>query len=132
MPRFEKHFTVNEARACLPELRRRLMRINDLVAEIRKREEEQKSGITTIVRQNGKGPVVSGAGPQREEAQRLLDEIRDSGIQIKDLSVGLVDFPHFLNGDPENEVFLCWRFGEDTIEYWHGIENGFAGRRKLE
>jgi len=131
MAQFTKHFTVQEARAALPELRRKLIRINDLVAEIHKRAVDSENAAP-IVRQNGRGPVVDASGPQRELAQRLLDEIADAGIQIKDLGRGLVDFPHFLNEDPAHEVFLCWHLGEDTIEYWHDIEAGYSGRQKLD
>ena len=63
------------------------------------------------MRGNGKGPVLTGSGDQKEQAQRLVEEIAAQGIQIKDLERGLVDFPHFLGGDPAHEVFLCWHSG---------------------
>jgi hypothetical protein len=128
---YKKHFTITEARASLPELRRKLLRINDLIAEIRKKQEEEGSALMTIVRGNGKGPILSGVGHQKEEAQRLIEGIADDGIQIKDLQRGLVDFPHFLNGDSTREVLLCWHLGEDTIEFWHEIEAGYAGRQPI-
>jgi len=132
MAQFSKHFTLQEARATIPELRKKIVRINDLVAEIKKRAADSEISGAPIVRQNGRGPVVDASGPQREQAQRLLDEIADAGIQIKDLGRGLVDFPHFLNSDPDREVFLCWHLGEDTIEYWHDIDAGYGGRQKLD
>jgi hypothetical protein len=128
---FEKHFTVAEARAALPDLRRKLLRVHDLLAEIRSRRQREGGPEIVILRGNGKGPVLSGAGAQKEEAQRLVEEIAAQGIQIKDLERGLVDFPHFLGGDPMHEVFLCWHLGEDTIEFWHEIADGIAGRRPL-
>ncbi len=131
MVAFQKHFTVKEARATLPDLRRRLLRINELLAEIRARESQEGGAQTLILRGNGKGPILTGAGTQKEEAQRLIEAIAADGIQIKDLAQGLVDFPHFLHGDTAHEVFLCWHLGEDTIEYWHEIEAGFAGREPL-
>lgn len=131
MALFKTHFTMTEARAALPALRRRLLRIGELLAEARRAQEAPDGPQVVILRGNGKGPIVSGAGRWKEEAQRLIEEIADEGIQIKDLERGLVDFPHFLNGDPAHEVFLCWHLGEDTIEFWHEIEAGFAGRRPL-
>lgn len=129
MAHFKKHFTIDEAREALPELGRRLIRINDLIAEVRKKQEEEGARTLTILRGNGKGPIISDSGgPQKEEAQSMIEQIAADGIQIKDLQRGLVDFPHFLNGDPEHEVFLCWLLGEDTIEYYHEIDAGFAGR----
>lgn len=131
MALFKKHFTLTEARAALPALRRRLLRIGELLAEARRAPDAPSPPQVVILRGNGKGPIVSGAGRWKEEAQRLIEEIADEGIQIKDLERGLVDFPHFFGGDPAHEVFLCWHLGEDTIEFWHEIDAGIAGRRPL-
>ena len=128
---FPKHFTLAEARAALPALRRRLLRIGEVLAEARRATETPGAEQVVILRGNGKGPIVSGAGRWRGEAQRLIEDIADEGIQIKDLERGLVDFPHFLGGDTAREVFLCWHLGEDTIEYWHEIDAGIAGRNPL-
>ena len=128
---FPKHFTLVEARAALPALRRRLLRIGELLAEARRAQETPGASHVVILRGNGKGPIVSGAGRWKEEAQRLIEEVADEGIQIKDLERGLVDFPHFLGGDPAHEVFLCWHLGEDTIDYWHEIDAGIAGRNHV-
>ncbi len=133
MPIFEKHFSIREARAALPELRRRLRRIQDLLAEVRARQEREGSGPPIILRGNGKGPLITQTteSEQKIEAQKLIEDIADQGIQIKDLAQGLVDFPHFLGGDPAHEVFLCWHLGEDTIDFWHEIADGYNGRRPL-
>jgi hypothetical protein len=131
MSYYKIHFTLAEARAALPALRRKLLRIQDLLAEIRSRESEEGMARTIILRGNGSGPIVTGAGAHKDEAQRIIREIAADGIQIKDLDKGLVDFPHFLNGDRDHEVFLCWHLGEDTIEYWHEIEDGYGGRRPV-
>lgn len=128
---FKVHFTLSEAREALPDLRRRLIRIGDLLAEIRSDEARSGPVETVILRGNGLGPIITGASRWREEAQRLIQEIAIEGIQIKDLERGLVDFPHILDTDPPREVFLCWLLGEDTVEFWHEIEAGFAGRKPL-
>jgi hypothetical protein len=54
--------------------------------------------------------------------------IQELGVEVKDVETGLVDFPA-LRG--EEEVLLCWRLGEPEVAYWHGLEDGFAGRRPL-
>lgn len=131
MAAYQKHFTLSEARAALPALRRRLLRIQDLLAEIRHREEQQGTAQLVILRGNGKGPVVVDDSKQQAEAQRLIEGIAAQGIQIKDVERGLVDFPHFRGGNPEHEVFLCWHLGEDTIEFWHEIDAGYPGRQPL-
>ncbi len=131
MPIFSKHFTVPEARAAIPSLRRRLLRIQEMLAEARRAQSAQGSEQVMVLRGNGKGPILTGAGQAKQEAQQLIEEIAEEGIQIKDLERGLVDFPYFLYGDPTREVFLCWHLGEDTLEYWHEIEAGYAGRLPL-
>jgi hypothetical protein len=55
-------------------------------------------------------------------------DITDAGVQVKDLDEGLLDFPARRG---EEDVLLCWKLGEDEIAYWHGLEEGFAGRKPL-
>ena len=131
MPYYRKHFTLAEARATLPALRRRLLRIQELLAEVRAAQSHEGATLTVVMRGNGKGPILSGVDARNQEAQRMVEEIAADGIQIKDLERGLVDFPHFLQGREDHEVFLCWHLGEGTIEYWHEIEDGIAGRERL-
>jgi hypothetical protein len=59
------------------------------------------------------------------EAIARLDEL---GVHVKDADTGLLDFPSELRGEP---VLLCWRLGEDEVAFWHGLEDGYAGRRPL-
>jgi hypothetical protein len=64
-----------------------------------------------------------------EQLARTIDEIQQTGCLVKDLETGLVDFPSLRGGE---EVYLCWKLGEKRIGYWHGIEEGFAGRKPLD
>jgi hypothetical protein len=66
-----------------------------------------------------------------EIGQRIRDaigELNEMGVQVKDLDMGLVDFPTLYRGE---EVYLCWKFGEDAIRFWHGDE-GFKGRKPID
>ena len=58
-----------------------------------------------------------------------MNTIHGHGAIVKDLDDGLVDFPALRGGE---EVLLCWRLGEDEVAYWHGLEEGFAGRKRLD
>ncbi len=63
-----------------------------------------------------------------EEANQLLAEIHSLGCLVKDVDLGLVDFPARLNGEP---VLLCWRLGEPRVAYYHGEHEGFRGRKPI-
>jgi hypothetical protein len=141
MPHFEQHFTLAQARALLPELRRAFARIHALLEEIQKKRGEQQhedsssgsGGGVQFFSANGHGPRVVGGDEGRllEEIQTILNGINDKGIQVKDLRRGLCDFPHLLPPTQE-EVFLCWELSESDIGYWHSIEGGYSGRVRLD
>ena len=61
--------------------------------------------------------------------QQLLEEISDLGAQVKDLDMGLIDFPAMYKGE---EVCLCWKLGEKEIGYWHNVTDGFKGRKAID
>ena len=65
---------------------------------------------------------------EAERAQAAVQSIQDAGCLLKDFEKGLIDFPAMLDG---KEVYLCWQRGEERIEFWHRIEDGFAGRRPI-
>ena len=63
-----------------------------------------------------------------EAVARCVEELERQGVLVKDLDRGLVDFPALRDGE---EVLLCWEVGEDEVAFWHGIDEGFAGRKPL-
>ncbi|MAG57226.1 MAG: hypothetical protein CMJ83_13110 [Planctomycetes bacterium] len=70
----------------------------------------------------------SGLADKRTELQERIRELNRLGAILKDPMNGLIDFYTWAGGDM---AFLCWRHGEDTIEYWHGLEDGYPGRRPV-
>ncbi|MED1949448.1 DUF2203 domain-containing protein [Brevibacillus centrosporus] len=63
------------------------------------------------------------------EAKMRITRLLEKGVQVKDVDIGLFDFPAMINGE---EVLLCWREGESEITHYHGLHEGFQGRKKLE
>lgn len=124
----QKHFTLAEARRELPFLRQAFLRVQELLEELRGAEMEM-ARVEKLIRSNGHGSQHPDFGKQIHELQELVAAITDKGIEIKDLSRGLVDFPHLRRGE---EVYLCWLYGEDDIEYWHTINAGFQGRTQID
>ena len=61
--------------------------------------------------------------------QAVMEAIQEHGCHVKDLDTGLLDFPTLYEGQ---EVYLCWRLGEQRIEFWHAIEDGFRGRKPID
>lgn len=76
---------------------------------------------------------VAARKAQREKAiqsaKDTLSEINAIGVQVKDLDIGLLDFPCLVEGEV---ILLCWRLGEPTITHWHGTEEGYAGRKLID
>ena len=123
---FEKHYTPEEARALLPDVKRWLEDLAALRAEIEKYE-QRMTGLMVPGCDLG-GSLVNSWVRKLVEMQDVLMKFFQREIQIKDLDRGLIDFPAF-HGD--KEVFLCWEQGEEDIEFWHDLDSGYAGRERL-
>ena len=125
--RFTKHYTRDEARALLPQIREWLATLNRLRAEV-ERYDQRLSGLNAEGQDTG-GETVNNWIRALAGMQEILAGFQQRQIFIKDLTRGLVDFPAILGG---KEVFLCWESDEDDIEFWHDLESGYGGREKLE
>jgi hypothetical protein len=133
VPRF---FTLLEAEALLPQIQKYLQKLSSA----KQQHEEADAQITGI---HQRIALAGGSIPphaqllelkqQKEAAARHLKEtveaIHDTGCQLKDLEMGLIDFPTLYRGQ---EVYLCWKSGERDIGYWHHVEDGYRGRRPID
>lgn len=124
-------FTIEEATAALPEL---IPLLNDLRNQKAAWDEARVAleRLTPAMRGNGHGADAASLEGQLQRLARAIGdgvrEIRERGVEIKDIDHGLIDFP-CLRG--ETVVFLCWHLGEEAIAYWHEVDAGFAGRQPL-
>jgi hypothetical protein len=122
-----KHFSLAEARALLP----KIVSLVEEIASLKQRLDDRGYDIYRHEYFGGTGP--NGERVYPKEVERLVEAIREldsRGVLIKDVDQGLIDFPHLReNGE---EVYLCWKLGEDDISYWHRIPDGFAGRNGIE
>ncbi len=124
---FHTHYTVDEARALLPELKEWLKQLRDLRAELDTY--DQRLAGLLAPRQDLGGSLVNSWVRVIAQIKTVLLEFHRREIQIKDLDRGLVDFPALLG---EKEIFLCWENGEPDIEFWHELHTGYAGRQPLD
>ncbi|TAL04821.1 MAG: DUF2203 family protein [Verrucomicrobia bacterium] len=125
--RFQKHYTREEARALLPQVREWLARLNELRREM-ERDEKRLNGMFTDGQDLG-GNLVNDWVRTLAALQSVLAEFQRREIQLKDVERGLLDFPAIIGG---REVFLCWEDGEEDIEHWHELDTGYGGRERLE
>jgi hypothetical protein len=126
MHRFRKHYTREEARALLPQIREWLKHLT----QVRKWLEECDGKVQRLLKEGSDvgGELASNWVKLVAEFQKLSGQFRQREIFIKDLDRGLIDFPAIIAG---REVFLCWEQDEEDIEFWHELDTGYAGRERL-
>lgn len=122
-----RHFTLEEARRELTAVHALASRIAELKAAL----DDKGWDLRRHAYFGGLGPNGDGSFP--EEMELLVELVRGleaQGILVKGIDQGLIDFPHIrANGE---EVYLCWKMGEDDIAYWHTIADGVAGRKSID
>lgn len=122
-----KYFTVEEANDALVQLRPVVAEILEIRQTILERQPEIWPSLQKAAG-NGGGKVASQVALEFARLDELVRLIQASGAVLKDINMGLLDFPSLREG---REVYLCWRYGEDSVEYWHDLDTGFAGRQRL-
>jgi hypothetical protein len=132
----ERTFTLEEAQALLAVLESLLRTAIDGKRLIEQIDGELKElGHRIFV--NG-GTLVNVVHFARRKAERekslqrvndAVAEIHATGVQVKDLDIGLLDFPCAVDGEV---ILLCWKLGEKSITHWHGVSEGFAGRKPVD
>jgi len=127
MYQFEKHFTLAEARAMLPQLRRLFKELHARRDRARKADEKLGNSLGKSGGDLG-GSLVSSMLTDLVALNAEARQLQERGVVIKDFDRGLVDFPSLQN---DREVFLCWELDEDDIEFFHDIDAGYAGRERL-
>lgn len=125
MIQFEKHYTIEEANALLPELREILEELRTVRQQLSE-SWRQAAPVLRAAPRNGGG---SAAANYLSDLSYLSEHIRwftERGIMLKDIERGLVDFPAIRDGE---EVLLCWELSEERVEYYHDLESGYQGRK---
>jgi hypothetical protein len=129
----DRTFTPAEANSALAQVRPAAERMVALRERLRELERERRELVQTIAG-NGSGFAVNDV--RREDFDALLKELEACvgelealGILVKDVDLGLVDFPARRRGE---HVLLCWHVGEERVAFWHGLEEGYAGRKPVD
>jgi hypothetical protein len=124
----KKYFTVEEANGLIPQVKM-------IIEQLRQGRHQLHKHRATA---DALAQHASGNGGGSEAGAYLLDysqtfarglaQLQAMGIVLKDLERGLIDFPHQRDG---REVYLCWKYGEERIDYWHETDSGYSGRQPL-
>ncbi len=131
-----RRFTLAEAQTLIPHVEPLLRDAIDTKAEYEQAESEIQAFQQRVMMMGGiaadRDKVVAAKTKRDEAAARLraaIEGVQKAGALIKDLDIGLIDFPTLYRGV---EVYLCWKLGEDAIEFWHGVDEGFRGRKRID
>lgn len=132
----ERTFTLDEAQSLLPVLES-LLRAATAAKTLMDEVDSEMQALHHRIFLNG-GMFLEMVPLARRKAERAraeqrakdaLAEIDSIGVQVKDLGIGLLDFPCEVDG---RKILLCWKLGENAITHWHGIDEGFAGRKPID
>lgn len=131
-----KVFSLHEAQSLLPVLETLLRTSIEGKKQIEEVDKELSSISEHIFLTGGAFIEVKRVALRRAERDKAVQRVKDAvaeinsiGVQVKDIDIGLLDFPCKVD---DEIVLLCWKLGEETITHWHGTEEGFAGRKPID
>ena len=132
----DKYFDRREAEMLLPTIAPWLEEARDEKQRVETYKTEMTQVTSRIMVLGGTFPPLADLLQKKSEHEKaaehlveIINRIQETGVLVKDLDIGLVDFPSLVEGE---EIYLCWKLGEDHINFWHGVDEGFAGRKPLD
>ena len=132
---FQNYFTPEEANRLIPQLEETFERIFEIKSEALAKMMEMEGLLTSPILIDGNPARLEAFFRVKHELAFILDQfnveaerIQLLGCDLKDVDQGLVDFPTLIWG---KEAFLCWHPGEKKVSHWHGLDEGFPGRKPL-
>jgi hypothetical protein len=131
-----RRFSLAEAQGLIP-------RIDTLLRDAISLKSEYQEAEQTIQTMAQRVAMMGGMTMNRDQAidaknrrdtaatklREAIEQLQETGCVVKDLDIGLIDFPTLLRG---TEVYLCWKLGETRIAFWHGVDEGFRGRKTID
>jgi hypothetical protein len=124
----KKYFTVEEANRLIPQIKAMVEHLRQGRQRMQKHRPTAEAVAQKAGGNGGGGEARAYLSDYSHTFARGLAQLQALGILLKDLDRGLIDFPHLREG---REVYLCWRYGEERIDYWHEIDSGYSGRQPL-
>lgn len=132
----EKTFTLEEAQSLLPVLESLLRSAIEGKKQAEAIDAEFQEVAHRVFLNGGTFLKIVPLAKRRADRDKAVQTVKDAiteitsiGVQVKDLDMGLLDFPCVVDGQV---ILLCWKLGEKAIEFWHGLEEGYAGRKPID
>ncbi len=132
----DRTFTLAEAQALLPTMESLLLRAMEAKQRVEEIEKEFQQVNHGIYLRGGTDLNIAPLARRRAESDSAVKTLKESiaeiegiGAQVKDLDLGLLDFPCSVD---DEIILLCWKLGEERIAHWHGLAEGFAGRKPID
>jgi hypothetical protein len=131
-----KRFTLDEAQKLIPRVDALLRQAIEIkgefetaAGELRQLQEHLMMMGGVVVDRERAIALRQGRDAAGARLRVALEQVQEIGCVVKDLDIGLIDFPTTFRGE---EVYLCWKLGEAEIGFWHGVEEGFRGRKPID
>jgi hypothetical protein len=131
-----RRFTLAEAQSLIPRVDRLLREAVSLKSQYQEAEQEMQAIMQRVTLMGGmmvdRDGVIDTRNRRDETRSKLgtaIEQVQEVGCVVKDLDMGLIDFPTLFR---DEEVYLCWKLGEDKIAFWHGVDEGFRGRKAID
>lgn len=123
-----RYYTPREANNLLEVVRPIVAELVGIGERIRDHQPEIWSAVEKSAG-NGGNPALSKLLPDFDRLDTLIHRLQDLGIEVKDIATGLIDFPALRDG---RAIYLCWKYNEESIQFWHEMDAGFAGRQLID
>lgn len=124
----KKYFTVEEANRLIPQIKAIVEELRQSRRRLLKHRPTAEALAHKVGGNGGGGDAATYLADYWQSFRRGLAQLQAMGVVLKDVERGLIDFPHWR---VDHEVYLCWEYGEERIDYWHETDSGYSGRQPL-
>lgn len=124
-----KFFTISEANAAIPDVAAKFRTVTARRADIIKAEKQLQMSATSNTSLESYARLKQELNSAMTKFYQAVEDLEETGVSLKSVEQELLDFP---SKRFDEEIWLCWKYGENEIKFWHDVESGFMGRKPIE